>query len=169
MNQITTMVWSFTQSQTLWSAKSSRPQETLLLIKIVDVIEFQQSYFKTQKMMPSRCCIQHVSKSGRPSSSHRTGKGQSSSNSQEGSTKECANYQTIVLISHAKPVCRSRNKSQNQIWKMDWFKIRKGVHQGYILSPCLFNLNAEYIMQNAKLDEAQGGTTISGRNINNLR
>ena len=52
---------------------------------------------------------------------------------------------------------------------MDWFKIRKGVHQGYILSPCLFTLNAEYIMQNAKLDEAQGGTTISGRNINTLR
>ena len=52
---------------------------------------------------------------------------------------------------------------------MDWFQIGKGVPQGYILSPCLFNLYAEYIMQNAGLDEAQTGIKISGRNINNLR
>ena len=52
---------------------------------------------------------------------------------------------------------------------MDLFKIGKGVHQGYILSPCLFNLYAEYIMQNARLDEAEAGINISGRNINNLR
>ena len=52
---------------------------------------------------------------------------------------------------------------------MDWFKIGKGVYQGCILSPCLFNLYAEYIMQNAELDEAQGGIKISWRNINNLR
>ena len=52
---------------------------------------------------------------------------------------------------------------------MDWFQIRKGVHQGSILSPCLFNLHAEYIMRNAKLDEAQAGIKITGRNINNLR
>ena len=52
---------------------------------------------------------------------------------------------------------------------MDWFKIGKGVHQGYILSMCLFNLYAEYIMQNARLEEAQAGIKISGRNINNLR
>ena len=51
----------------------------------------------------------------------------------------------------------------------DWFQIGKGVRQVCILSPCLFNLYAEYIMQNAKLDEAQVGIKISGRNINNLR
>ena len=51
----------------------------------------------------------------------------------------------------------------------DWFQIRKGVHQGCILSPCLFNLYAEYIIQNARLDEAQAGIKIAGRNINNLR
>ena len=51
----------------------------------------------------------------------------------------------------------------------DWFQIRKGVHQGYILSPCLFNLYAEYIMRTARLGEAQGGIKIAGRNINNLR
>ena len=51
----------------------------------------------------------------------------------------------------------------------DWFQIRKGVHQGCILSPCLFNLHAEYIMQNAGLDEAQTGIKIDRRNINNLR
>ena len=51
----------------------------------------------------------------------------------------------------------------------DWFQIGKGVHQGCILSPCLFNLYAEFIMQNAGLDEAQAGIKIAGRNINNLR
>ena len=51
----------------------------------------------------------------------------------------------------------------------DCFQIRKGVHQGYILSLCLFNLYAEYIMQNAGLDEAGAGIKIAGRNINNLR
>ena len=51
----------------------------------------------------------------------------------------------------------------------DWFQIGKGVHQGCILSPGLFNLYAEYIMQNARLDEAQAGIKIAGRNINNLR
>ena len=52
---------------------------------------------------------------------------------------------------------------------MDWFQIGKEVHQGYILSPCLFNLYAKYIMQNAGLEEAQAGIRIRGRNINNLR
>ena len=52
---------------------------------------------------------------------------------------------------------------------MDWFQIRKGVRQGCILSPCLFNFYAEYIMRNAGLDEARAGIKISRRNINNLR
>ena len=51
----------------------------------------------------------------------------------------------------------------------DWFQIGKGVRQSCILSPCLFNLYAEYIMRNAELEEAQAGIKISGRNINNLR
>ena len=51
----------------------------------------------------------------------------------------------------------------------DWFQIGKRVHQGCILSPCLFNFYAEYIMRNAGLDEAQAGIKIAGRNINNLR
>ena len=51
----------------------------------------------------------------------------------------------------------------------DWFQIRKGVHQGCILSPCLFNLYAEYIMRNAGLNEAQAGVEIARRKINNLR
>ena len=51
----------------------------------------------------------------------------------------------------------------------DWFQIGKGVPQGYILSPCLFNLYAEYIMRNTGLDEAQGRIKFAGRNINNLR
>ena len=51
----------------------------------------------------------------------------------------------------------------------DWFQIGKGVREGYILSPCLFNFYAEYIKRNARLDEAQAGIKISRRNINNLR
>ena len=51
----------------------------------------------------------------------------------------------------------------------DWFQIGKGVGQGCILSPCLFNLYAEYVMRNAGLDEAEAGIKIAGRNINNLR
>ena len=67
-----------------------------------------------------------------------------------------------------KSVCRSRSNRTGH-GTTDWFQIGKGVHQGCILSPCLFNLDAEYIMQNAGLDEAQAGIKISGRNINNLR
>ena len=52
---------------------------------------------------------------------------------------------------------------------MDWFQVGKGVRQGYILLPCLFNLYEGYIMQNARLDEAQAGIKIAGRDINNLR
>ena len=51
----------------------------------------------------------------------------------------------------------------------EWFQIRKGVHQGCILSPCLYNLYAGYIMRNARLDEAQAGIKIARRNISNLR
>ena len=52
---------------------------------------------------------------------------------------------------------------------MDWFQIRKGVCQGCIFSPCLLNFYAEYIMRNTRLDEAQAGIKIAGKNINNLR
>ena len=62
-------------------------------------------------------------------------------------------------------------KKQQLNWTgtTDWFQIRKGVHKGCILSPCLFNLYAEYIIQNAGLDQAQPGIKIAWRNINNLR
>ena len=62
--------------------------------------------------------------------------------------------------------CMQVSKQQLEL---DWFQIGKEVHQGCILSPCLFNLYAEYIMRNAGLDEAQTGIKIAGRNINNLR
>ena len=69
--------------------------------------------------------------------------------------------------------CLLRNLYASQVrtghGTIDWFPIGKGVCQGYILSPCLFNLYAEYIMQNAELEEAQVGIKIAGRNINNLR
>ena len=67
------------------------------------------------------------------------------------------------LYAGQKPTVRTRHGT------MDWFQIGKGVCQGYILSPCLFNLYAVYIMRNAGLEEAQAGINIVGRNINNLR
>ena len=60
-------------------------------------------------------------------------------------------------------------KQQLELFGTDWFQIGKGVCQGCILSPCLFNLYAEYIMRNAGLYEAQAGIKIAGKNINNLR
>ena len=68
-----------------------------------------------------------------------------------------------------KSVYRSRRNVRTGHGTTDWFRIGKGVHQGCILSPCLFNLYTEYIMRNAELDEAQAGIKIARRNINNLR
>ena len=62
-----------------------------------------------------------------------------------------------------------KNQVRTRYETIDWFQIGKGVHQGCILSPCLFNLYVEYIMWNAGLDEAQAGIKIAGRNINNFR
>ena len=73
-------------------------------------------------------------------------------------------------LSLEKPVCRSVKatvKTGHGI--TDWFQIGKGVHQGCILSPCLFNVYAEYIMRNAGLKKSQAGIKIAGRNISNLR
>ena len=68
-----------------------------------------------------------------------------------------------------KPVCRLVSNSTTGHGTTDWFQIGKAVHQGCILSPCLFNLYAEYIMRNAGLEEAQAGIKIARRTINNLR
>ena len=68
-----------------------------------------------------------------------------------------------------KSVCRSAATVRTGHGTTDWFQIGKGVCQGCILSPCLFNLYAKYIMRNFGLDEAQAGVKIAGRNINNLR
>ena len=66
-------------------------------------------------------------------------------------------------------MCKSESNIRTGHGTTDWFQIGKGVRQGCILSPCLFNLYAEYIMRNAGLNEAQAGIKIAGRNINNLR
>ena len=62
-----------------------------------------------------------------------------------------------------------KNQVRTRHGTTDWFQIGKGVHQGRILSPCLLNVYAEYIMRNTGLDEAQAGINTAGRNINNLR
>ena len=67
------------------------------------------------------------------------------------------------LYAHQEATVRTRHGTT------DWFQIRKEVYQGCILSPCLFNFYAEFIMRNAKLDEAQAGIKIAGRNMSNLR
>ena len=68
-----------------------------------------------------------------------------------------------------KSVCRPGSKVKIVHGTTDWFQIAKGVHQGCILSPCLFNFYAEHIMRNVGLEEAQAGIKIARRNINNLR
>ena len=68
-----------------------------------------------------------------------------------------------------KPVCRSGATVRTGHGTTDWFQIGKGVRQGCILSPCLFNLYAEHIMRNARLEETQAGIKIAGRYISNLR
>ena len=69
-----------------------------------------------------------------------------------------------------KPVCSQEATVRTRLTgTTDWFQIGKGVHQDCILSPCLCNLYAEYIMRNARLDEAQAGIKIARRNIDNLR
>ena len=68
-----------------------------------------------------------------------------------------------------KPICRSGINSRTGHGTIDWFQIVKGVLQGCILSPCLFNFYAEYIMRNAGLEEAHARIKITRRNINNLR
>ena len=78
------------------------------------------------------------------------------------------------ILDHLTCLLRNLNAGQEAIVRTghgttDWFQIGKGVRQGCILSPCLFNLNAEYIMQNAGLDEAQAGIKIARRNIINPR
>ena len=75
---------------------------------------------------------------------------------------------------HLTCLLRNLNAGQEEIVRTghgttDWFQLGKGVCQGSILSPCLFNFHAEYIMGNARLDETQAGIKIAGRNINNLR
>ena len=67
-----------------------------------------------------------------------------------------------------KPICKSGSNTTGH-GTTDWFQIGKGVRQGCILSPCLFNFYAGYIMRNAGLEETQAGIKIAGRNINNLR
>ena len=73
------------------------------------------------------------------------------------------------LIRLLRNLCAGQEATVRTGHGTDWFQIRKGVRQGCILSPCLFNFYAEYIMRNAGLDEAQAGVKIAGRNINNLR
>ena len=82
--------------------------------------------------------------------------------------------QEMGILDHLTCLLRNLYASQESTVRTghgttDWFQIGQGVHQGCILSPCLFNFYADYIMRNAGLDEAQAGIKIAGRNINNLR
>ena len=76
--------------------------------------------------------------------------------------------QEMGILDHVTCLMRNLYAGQ-QATVTDWFQIGKGIHQGCMLSPCLFNLYAEYIMRNARLEEAQARIKIAGENINNLR
>ena len=94
---------------------------------------------------------------------------------------DCMNHNNLWKIlkemgipSHLTCLLRNMYAGQEATFRtrhgtIDWFQVGKGVHQDYILPPCLFNLNAEYIMRNAGLEEAQAGIKITRKNINNLR
>ena len=89
-------------------------------------------------------------------------------------TTHCGKFLEMGIPDHLTCLLRNLYAGQEAIIRTghgttDWSQIGKGVRQGYILSPCLFNLYAEYIMRNAELEEAQAGIKIAGRNINNLR
>ena len=89
-------------------------------------------------------------------------------------TTNCGKFLEMGIPDHLTCLLRSLYAGREATVKTghgpaDWFQIGKGVHQGCILSPCLFNLYAEYIMRNAGLDEAQAGIKIAGRNTSNLR
>ena len=82
--------------------------------------------------------------------------------------------QVMGILDHLTCLLRNLYEGQEATVRIgrgttDWFQIGKGVHQGCILSPCLFNFYAEYIMRNAELEETQAGIKIAGRNVNNLR
>ena len=89
-------------------------------------------------------------------------------------TTNWKNFQEMGIADHLTCLLRNLYAGQEATVRTghgttDWFQIGEGVRQGCILSPCLFNIYAEYIMRNAGLEEAQAGIKIAGRNINNLR
>ena len=89
-------------------------------------------------------------------------------------TINCGKFWQMGIPDHLTCLLRNLHAGQEAIVRTeqgttDWFQIGKGVRQGCILSPCLFNLYAEYIMRNTGLEETQTGIKIAGRNINNLR
>ena len=91
-------------------------------------------------------------------------------------TKNCGKFWKRWEYQTTSPVCFSwetymqvRKQQRTEHGTIDWFQIGKGVCQGCILSPCLFNLYAEYIMRNSGLEEAQAGIKIAGKSMNNLR
>ena len=149
-------------------------------------MEFQLSYLKSWKMLLWKCFTQYVSTFGKLSSGHRTWKGQFSFQPQRKAMPKNAQTTTQLHSSHRLILkemgipdhlsCFLRNLYAGQEATIrtghgttDWFQIRKGVRQGCILSLWLFNLYAEYIMWNARLDEAQAGIKIARRNLNNFR
>ena len=88
-------------------------------------------------------------------------------------TTNCEKFSQVGISDHLTYLLRNQYAGQGRVrtghGTTDWFRIGKREHQGCILSPCLFNLYAEYIIRNTGLDEAKAGIKIAGRNINNLR
>ena len=112
-------VWPLIQSQTSWTVKSSGPQETLLRTKLVEVMEFQLSYFRSQNMMLLKCCTQCASKFGKLSKQPKDWKRSVFIPiPKKDNAKECSNYHTIVVISYASQ--RMSTHSNIPAWQIPW-------------------------------------------------
>ena len=131
MTQITTVVWSLTQSQTFWAVKSSGPWEALLSAKLVEVMGFQQSYLRSQKMMPSKCYLSMSANLKTQQWPQDWKRSILTPVPKKGCPKQCSNHQAATLISHAnKLVLRILHARLQQYVNLELPDVQAGFRKG---------------------------------------